>query len=112
MYRSLADQPNRSGDPPLTVLQATARLVGVNIYPVNPKESRERNLSRYGWEIRKTTKAMRNLKYDRSLSDEERETRIEEYTEMRDYLIERRDRYEKESRVHPRLRLGVQADRH
>ncbi len=53
---------------------------------------------------------MKGLKYDRSLSDEERETRIEEYTEMRDYLIERRDQYEKESRVHPRLRLGIQAD--
>jgi hypothetical protein len=109
MYRSLTDQPNYRGDPPLTAMQASARLIGVNIYPVNPEDTRDRNLSRYRWEIKKVTRAMRNLGRDQSLSEEEKEHRRDEYREMRDYLIERRDRYEKESRVHPRLRIGVQA---
>ena len=54
---------------------------------------------------------MRRLGRDQSLSPEERETRREEYREMREFLFERRDEYERESRVHPRLRVGAQADR-
>ncbi len=111
MYRSLTDKPNYRGDPPLTAMQAAARLIGINIYPVNPEDTRDRNLSRYRWEIRKITRAMRNLGRDKSLSEEEKDHRRDEYREMRDYLIERRDEYEKSSRVHPRLRIGVQADK-
>ena len=109
MYRTLANKPNYRGDPPLTALQAAVRLVGVNIYPVNPEESRERNLARFGRQINKIKSAIRRLRRDQSLSEEEREMRREEYNEMREFLIERMDQYEKESRVHPRLRIGVQS---
>ena len=110
MYRTLTNKPNYRGDPPLTALQASLRLVGVNIYPVNPEDSRDRNLQRFRREINKINFAMKRLGRDKSLSEEERELRREEYREMREFLIDRRDQYERESRVHPRLRIGVQAD--
>ena len=110
MYRTLTNKPNYRGDPPLTALQASLRLVGVNIYPVNPEDSRDRNLQRFRREINKINFAMKRLGRDKSLSEEERELRREEYREMREFLIDRRDQYERESRVHPRLRIGVQAE--
>ena len=111
MYRTLANKPNYRGDPPLTALQASLRLVGVNIYPVNPEDSRNRNIQRFRREIIKINDALRRLGRDRSLSEEEEKLRREEYLEIRKFLVERRDQYEKDSRVHPRLRVGVQADR-
>ena len=61
MQRALSGEPNYYGDPPLSIPQAAARAVGVNIYPVDPEASRDRNISRKEFEISKLAKAARRL---------------------------------------------------
>lgn len=44
MYEAITKEPNYYGDPTITKSQAWWRLVGQNVYPVDPEQSRDTNL--------------------------------------------------------------------
>lgn len=44
MYEAVTKKPNFYGDPTITKPQAWYRLVGQNIYPIDPEQSRSTNL--------------------------------------------------------------------
>ena len=44
MYEAVTKEPNYYGDPTITKPQAWWRLVGQNVYPVDPEQSRQTNL--------------------------------------------------------------------
>lgn len=104
LYRSMTNTPNYYGDPPLTGLQAAARAVGVNVYPIDPVESRRRNLSRQAFEIRNLQSHARRQMKNKGLSEAERDDLRQSYRAE----IEKRKRelqdYAKASEVHPALR--------
>lgn len=104
VQRSLQDEPNYYGEPPLSVPQALARGAGVNIYPVDPEVSRARNLRRMRFDIEEIRRAGRRTMRHRGLSEEKREDLQEQYREKMLEAIERLREYEKRSVVHPNLR--------
>lgn len=104
LYQALTDEVTRTGEPGYTTTQAAFRFAGINIYPIDPVQSRLRNIRWAEFEIREIERRMKSLLRDRSLDAEERGAIIKEY---RVWLKEKQEaliRYEKESRVPEALR--------
>ena len=104
MQRSIEGTPNYYGDPPLSPEQAAGRGVGVNIYPVDPKASRGRNIRRKVFAINEQKRALRQGLRNHSLNAEQRKELIGQHREQIKLLVEDLREYKERSEVHPNLR--------
>ena len=104
MQRAFSGTPNYYGDPPLSPEQAAGRGVGVNIYPVDPMQSRARNIRRKGFEIDKMKRAAKSALRNKRLTAGKRDRLREDYKAEINRLKDDLRRYRDESAVHPNLR--------
>ena len=82
VYEAVNKDLNKYGDPKITTTQALTRLIGFNIYPIDPELSRAENLRRMKYE-RSRIKARRSqLLKDPNLTDKERKKITDKYTQM------------------------------
>jgi len=101
--RAFTGETNRFGDPRSTYGQAAARAFGVNIYPLEPNQTRAAAITQMRREIQDTGQRLRNLLTDRGMSAEQRERLRKEYVQeiiartkaMQDYMAE--------SEINPKL---------
>lgn len=103
MLKTYSGHVNRFGDPAGTEVQSMLRLVGMNLYPIEPTKSRKMNIARMGWEIRKTGIALGAQMKNRNLSPEKRKKIKAEYKALIRKKMERLRKYRKESKPHPKL---------
>lgn len=88
----------------MSVPQAAVRALDVNIYSTDPVTSRDRNIARKTWKFRGTERAMHGALRNHSLSNKARQQIQQEYSAKIQNLAADLERYQRESRVHPRLR--------
>lgn len=106
MYEAITKEPNYYGDPTITKPQAWWRLVGQNIYPVDPEQSRDTNLYFKNKAIQDAQKYYRNrIRQAELRGDQEEVTKLEKEAEQRinllaDELVE----YEAQSKIPERLK--------
>ena len=90
---------NKYGDPKMTKTQAMLRLVGVNLYPIDPEKSRKSNMDFMLREIQQIKSRRTQVLKDKNLSKEERENLKNKYDDiLRDRMEQLRD-YKKESKI-------------
>ena len=90
---------NKYGDPKMTKTQAMLRLVGVNLYPIDPEKSRKSNMDFMFREIQQIKSRRTQVLKDKNLSKEERENLKNKYDDiLRDRMEQLRD-YKKESKI-------------
>ena len=90
---------NKYGDPKMTKTQAMLRLVGVNLYPIDPEKSRKSNMNFMLSEIQQIKSRRTQVLKDKNLSKEERENLKNKYDDiLRDRMEQLRD-YKKESKI-------------
>lgn len=90
---------NKYGDPKMTKTQAMLRLVGVNLYPIDPEKSRKSNMDFMLSEIQQIKARRTQVLRDKNLSKEERENLKNKYDDiLRDRMEQLRD-YKKESKI-------------
>jgi len=99
LLQSINKDVNRFGDPKVTKTQAVLRLVGTNIYPIDPQKSRTTNIKFMRNEISRIKARRTRVLKDKNLTMEERKKLQEKYLEM---LQDRQDQlkdYIKESKL-------------
>ena len=99
LLQSINKDVNRFGDPKVTKTQAVLRLVGTNIYPIDPQKSRTTNIKFMRNEISRIKARRTRVLKDKNLTIEERKKLQEKYLEM---LQDRQDQlkdYIKESKL-------------
>ena len=90
---------NKYGDPKMTKTQAMLRLVGVNLYPIDPEKSRKSNMDFMLSEIQQIKARRTQVLRNKNLSKEERENLKNKYDDiLRDRMEQLRD-YKKESKI-------------
>lgn len=104
MYRSVTGHENRWGDEIATPAQASLRMVGINIYPIDPERSRQTNLKFMKRDIEDIKSRARYRTSDPNLTEEERQAIKEDYEERINLLEERLKKYQEESEVPLSLR--------
>lgn len=104
MMRALDGSVDKYGEPKSNPLQAALRLVGVNLYPINPELSRANNLRWMDFEIKDIKKRGMALTRDPNLTTKQRQDIRDEYGEFIRKRMEQRKAYAERSRVHPNLR--------
>ena len=104
LLQSINKDVNRFGDPKVTKTQAVLRLVGTNIYPIDPQKSRTTNIKFMRNEISRIKARRTRVLKDKNLTMEERKKLQEKYLEM---LQDRQDQlkdYIKESQLSKTLK--------
>lgn len=104
MYRALSGTVDKYGEPKTNEAQAMMRLVGVNLYPIDPVRTRDENISWMNFEISQVKRRKTKLLRDKNFTAEERKSIRQEYKEMIDRRREELRRYKVESQVVPQLR--------
>lgn len=106
MYEAVTKEPNYYGDPTITKPQAWYRLVGQNVYPVDPEQSRNTNLYFKEKDIEDAQNYYRKqIRQAELRGDEEEKARLEQEAIQRinllgDELVE----YEAASEIPERLK--------
>jgi hypothetical protein len=95
---------NRYGDPKITMTQALTRLVGVNIYPIDPQKSRVQNIKLMKGEITGIKSRRTRVLKDKNLSTEDRKKINDKYMKMIKERTKQIKDYIKESRIPERLK--------
>ena len=103
MKQAITKEVDKFGDPKLTKMQAAARLVGVNIYPIEPKKTRFENLRRMNWELKEIQQRGNRRLRDKNLTREEKREIREEVRKLMKAQQKRIKEYREESKIHPRL---------
>ena len=80
--KALQDTPRPTGQPADTVPQALLRFVGVNVYGLEPKETRLRNIERMNRDIEDTRSRMRWMRRNQSLDQETKNARTARYLSL------------------------------
>jgi hypothetical protein len=110
--RALQDTPRPTGQPADTVPQALLRFVGVNLYGLEPRETRQRNIKRMRQDIEDVRSRMRWTMRNQSLDQETKNARRKRYlslirerqemmaqymhdTSLPDNLLNRKSRFQK-----------------
>jgi len=110
--RALQDTPRPTGQPSDTVPQALLRFVGVNLYGLEPRETRQRNIKRMRQDIEDVRSRMRWTMRNQSLDQETKNARRKRYlalirekqemmaqymhdTSLPDNLLNRKSRFQK-----------------
>ena len=103
MWDAYKQNPTKYGDSPLTMGQAAARGVGMNVYPVEPEVSRSRNINRMSMEIHDLETRKRQQLKDQRLSDDERQKVSDKYNALIDKAKQRKADYQTQSTINPKL---------
>ena len=103
LLEAVNNDVNKFGDPKTTVPQAVGRLFGVNIYPVDPTQSRATNLKFMKQDIKSIKSRRTRVLRDKNLTNEERKEINKKYNEMIEHRIEQLKLYQQESRVPEQL---------
>ncbi len=90
---------NRYGDPKITMTQALTRLVGVNIYPIDPQKSRMQNIKLMKNEITGIKSRRTRVLKDKNLSTEDRKNINKKYQKMIKERIKQLQEYVKKSNI-------------
>ena len=80
--RALKDTPRPTGQPADTVPQAFLRFAGINLYGLEPRETRQRNRKRMQREIDDTRQRMRYMMKNKSLDQETKDARRRRYISL------------------------------
>lgn len=104
LYRALNGYVDKYGEPKTTVGQAALRLGGVNLYPIDPTNTRAENIKRMRFEISDIKRRRTMLLKDRNLDIDERKEIVEEYQGLLQKRMTELQDYAKASEVHPKLR--------
>jgi hypothetical protein len=104
MYRAVSGAVDKYGDPKTNEFQAALRLVGVNLYPIDPIRTRNQNIRWMNFEISQVKRRRSQLLKDKNFTPKERKSIRQEYKEMIDKRREELRRYKVESEVVPQLR--------
>jgi len=96
----------KTGAPKTTVTQALLRFAGVNLYSINPDESRAANIRRMKYEIQDVKARRTGLLKDRNLTQQERQDIFKEYNEIIKQRYLQMQEYAKDSEVNPRLKTN------
>jgi len=106
MYEAVTKEPNYYGDPTITKPQAWWRLVGQNVYPVDPEQSRETNLYFKYKDVEDAEKYYRKLIRQADLrGDEEKVIELEQEAQQRiNLLADEFAEYEARSKIPERLK--------
>ena len=104
MYDAINEVVDKHGDVKTTGIQAGLRLVGVNMYSVDPVQSRANNLKHMKYEISEIKARRTQLLKDRNLSADKRKSINKEYSDMIKDKQDEMKEYAKTSVVHPNLR--------
>jgi hypothetical protein len=99
LLQSINKDVNKFGDPKVTKTQAVLRLVGTNIYPIDPKQSRSTNIKFMRNEISRIKSRRTRVLKDKNLTPEERIRLQEKYLEMLQDRQEQLKDYLKESKL-------------
>ncbi|MEQ8394974.1 LPD5 domain-containing protein [Thalassobaculum sp.] len=92
-----------TGEPATSYGQALTLLVGVNIYPIDPEQSRDVNIKRMLREIQDIKSRARYVLKDPNLSDAEAESIERDYVDMIDARVTQVEEYEARTRINPKL---------
>ena len=104
LYEALTGATDRYGEPRSTIGQALARFVGMNIYAVEPAESRSRTIKYMNYKISDVERRRNKVAKDRSLSKEKRADLRKEYNEKLKRMRKKKNDYAQESRIPANLR--------
>ncbi|MCC7546354.1 MAG: hypothetical protein IT532_01175 [Burkholderiales bacterium] len=102
--QALTGAENRFGDPRSTMAQAILSLGGLNVYPINPQQSRNQNILRMSREIEDVKMSARKFLTDTSLSPERRQALFDKHSAEANRRTEILNDYIKESEVPYALR--------
>ena len=99
LLQSINKDVNKFGDPKVTKTQAILRLVGTNIYPIDPEQSRATNIKFMRNEISRIKARRTKVLKDKNLTPEERQRLQEKYLEILQDRQEQLKDYIKESKI-------------
>lgn len=94
----------RTGEPKLTIPQATLRLFGMNIYPIEPESSRRRNISFMTYEIKLLQERKSRRLRDKNLTAKDKQDIRDVYKVLIDEKRMQIKDYRENSRIHPNLK--------
>ena len=89
---------NRQGDQKSTFGQAASRLVGMNVYGIDPELTREQNLAVMRLGMQKVAQRLKSKLHNQGLTDEQKETLIKDYMAEIEKRGQELDAYEKVSK--------------
>ena len=95
---------NKYGDPKITMTQALGRLVGVNIYPIDPQKSRKENVKFMRNEISAIKSRRTRALKDKNLTYDEKKEISERYIKMIKERTNQLKEYIKESSIPEELK--------
>ena len=104
LKRALSEHVDRNGHIKSTVPQSLLRLIGINLYPIDPQYTRAENIKWMKYDISKVKRNMRKAVRDRNLTSSERKKVYAQFVDMIKERQERLKDYAKRSKVHPNLR--------
>lgn len=99
LLQSINKDVNKFGDPKVTKTQAILRLVGTNIYPIDPEQSRATNIKFMRNEISRIKARRTRVLKDKNLTSKERKRLQEKYIEMLQDRQKQLKDYIKESKI-------------
>ena len=104
MKQALDKDVNKYGDPKITMTQAALRLVGMNVYPLDPQKSRSQNIKNMKYELQQIKSRRTKTLKDRNLTQEERNKIRNKYNDLIKQRIEQLREYREESTIPKELR--------
>ena len=104
MKQALDKDVNKYGDPKITLTQAALRLVGMNVYPLDPQKSRSQNIKNMKYELQQIKSRRTKTLKDRNLTQEERNKIRNKYNDLIKQRIEQLREYREESTIPKELR--------
>jgi hypothetical protein len=97
--QAMTGTTNKWGEPRSTGEQAMLYLAGINLYGVNPEESRVTNIQKMQREVRDVMQQMRFRLQDRSLDEEQRRDLASKYAEEVTRRVTNMQKYVVESQI-------------
>ena len=86
--KAISGTPRPTGEPADTIPQALLRFVGVNVYGIDTKDSRTRNIKRMRQDIQDIRQRLSYSQADKTLTEEEKERQRVRYMQL---LIEKKN---------------------
>jgi hypothetical protein len=103
--QSATKDKDRYGNPTATISQAALRFLGLNIYSIDPEQSREVNVRMMLRSMNDTRDRMVTLMLDQSSSDEDRQWIAERYTQIIQRQADELQKYDEDSDFPASLRI-------
>jgi hypothetical protein len=99
LAQAVTGATNRAGDEKATLGQAASRLVGLNIYGVDPDKTRAANIRSMAGDIKATQQRLREKLGNLGLTPEQRDKLVNDYTEEIKRRAAELEKYTSESEV-------------